>query len=910
MPAASPIPSIIATPATWLGAILLALAPAIIAADFGGTLSWTLWATSVALLVILALFIPLFVASQGASSWRAYSLYLMLAILAAFGLFQTLPIPHSLIRVFADGSSEAYSQWLQPLTLVPEDAKKLETVSPRISLDINLTRTASLTTLLAAVFAGLGAVVFPDRSRLRLLMIVMSLSGAVHASLGIFQMLAYPDATVWGIESLYGGKPFGAFVNRSNAAVMLNIGLAGSIGLIAWRLAALTGATLKGDRFPFTELLDVIFDRVSGLAIATASISTIGLLTCGSRSGLVGVVAGSLLAFGIIQTAHRVRGMVATLAGVALIAAIAMVNLDLSSLTTNRTLKTIETATQPSGLEDARFSHWPDGFSAGLSQPFVGWGWGAYRYAYLPFQKTSDGVWFINADNLWLETFVETGFVGVLIVAVAIFFIVQALRRLDAAPDPIDHGLASMGWYLLGSLVVSQFFDFGLKIPANSFAVALIFGAVIARSFAQGATIGANSQNRSINEERFRISPDFISKSVSPSTSLRSRFTYSAILFTSLATFSALAAIAFQSRAIEEAAIYQTVRSRPITTQSGDLLTLNESSLSTVASRKNPRTETRIQLSQVRLNHSRLRAVEQLVEDEDYPDKDELLMALSPTVLRRFAYIDTQATQPTPSEKLYWTVWKSLGPTFPSIYQNVQTDLSEARSIAIDGLIASPLSAEARMAVISLDFAGGNSGQSLELLKQAAMLRKQNPALLLHIGDLAAEMKQYSLAASSWKRVAFLTPGRTSVVLQRSQREPEIANNDVIPDSRDAIAKALSLELRRRNQDPALINRGIRILSDNLPTSSSEKAAQYRLIARLHASLGKLDLSAKALEMASLVVPRDADVRFDYANTLMLAGNLTDARDAARKGREIAPDDERFEKLIQSIAKKLEEGSL
>jgi len=910
MPSVPQILPIIARATVWTGTTLLVATPAVVAADFGGTLSWTLWATSITALAILALLIPVFIAKQGVNSWRYHSVFLLLLVFATFGFVQSISLPHSILRLLAGGSSEAYSQWLQPLWQVPEDAQKLAAVSPKISVDISLTRAASWTMVLIAIFAGIASSVFPDRSRLRLLMTFIALSGAIHAGLGIYQMLAHPDATVWGIESFYGGKPFGAFVNRSNAAVMLNIGLAGSIGLIAWRLAALTGATLTGDRFPLTELLDVIFDRISGFAIATAALTTIGLLTCGSRSGLAGMVAGLLLAFGIIQKAHRPRGMIATLVGVALIATIAIVNFDLSSITTNRTLKTIESATQSSAIEDARFTHWPDGFAAGISQPLVGWGWGAYRYAYLPFQKTSEGVWFINADNLWLEVFVETGLVGILIITAAFYLIVRALRRLDLAADPIDHGLASMGWFLLGSLLVSQFFDFGLRIPANSLAVALVFSAVIARSLAQGAAVGEHPHARSTNTDRFRISPDFVAKSQDKSKPSGSRLYHPATFLSSLALLAVIASTAFSSRAFDEAAVYQTLRSRPTSTQSTTILDENESLLRVAANKTNPRSETLIRLSQVNFNQSRLRTVNQLVDDGDYTDKDELLAALSPAFLRRFFYIDTNASNPIKSDEPYWLIWKKLGPSFPDHYKVIQADLLKARATAIDSLLACPLSPEARMAIISLDFAGGSSDQSIELLKQAAILRKQNPDLLLHIGDLAAEMKQYNFAASSWKRAAFLSASRTASVVRRSQLEPEISTNDVVPDSLDAVVKALTLELRRRKQDAALIDRGIRILNTNMPLSSLEKTTQYMLIARLQASLGKLDLSAKALETASAIVPRDANIRFEYANTLMLAGNLTEARVAARKGREIAPDDARFERLIQLIAKKVEAGGI
>lgn len=908
MPSASPIHPTIATIAAWTGTTLLIATPAVVAVDYGGVLSWTLWATSIAAVVILALLIPAFCCQYDRVTWRSHALCVLLFVFALYGFAQSIPIPQSILGLFASGSADAYSTWLQPLTLVPEDAKRLAELSPKVSLDIGLTRTASWTTLLVAMFSGFASMLFADRNRLRVLLIVIALTGALHAGLGIYQMLAHPDSTVWGIRSMFGGKPFGAFVNRSNAAVMLCIGLGASIGLIAWRLAALTGATLNGDRFPLTELLDVIFDRTSGFAIATGSLSAIGLLTCGSRSGLVGVVSGGLLAFGFIQSAHRMRGLIATFVGMALIVAIAMVNFDLSATSAERALNTIDDAAESSGFREARFAHWPDGLAAGIAQPFVGWGWGAYRYAYLPFQKSSHGAWFLNADNLWLEVFVETGLIGVLVAAVSIYVIIRSLLRLDSSADPIDHGLAAMGWFIVGALLGSQFFDFGLKIPANALAAGIVLSAVVARSLSPGKAIGeASSANRPA-AEHFQITSNFIANASGRNRPSRIDRRHPIVLFGSMTIITILAANAFHSRAFEDAAVYMAARALPLDTVSTAEIQAIENLLEAAANNRTPRTDVLIQRSQVSLRHSRLRAIDQLLDDDRFQQKDELIAALSPALLRRFHYIDTTTSNPSESDQPYWLVWKSLGTEFPDNYQTLRSELEQARSAAVASLLASPLSAEARLAIISLDFADGRPEQSIELLKQAAILRKQNPELLLHIGDLAVEMKQYAFAASSWKRVALLKPARTPVVLARSQREPQLSANNVIPDSRDPIIRALTLELGRRNPDTNLIHRGIRILSESPPLAAQDKAAQDRLIGKLHSNLGDFGQAAKSFELASTSLPRDADLRFEHANALMMAGKLAEARQAARNGREIATDDPRFEKIIAKIAERIEQA--
>ncbi len=94
---------------------------------------------------------------------------------------------------------------------------------------------------------------------------------------------------------------FGCFVNRNNAALMMNLGLSASLGLLAWRLAALTGLEVDDDNFEFNDILSLTNDRDSLIGLFSATLCLCGLLTCGSRGGLVALVVGGLLAFGWVR---------------------------------------------------------------------------------------------------------------------------------------------------------------------------------------------------------------------------------------------------------------------------------------------------------------------------------------------------------------------------------------------------------------------------------------------------------------------------------------------------------------------------------------------------------------------------------------------------------------------------------
>lgn len=895
--------------AEWVAIAMLLALPTFVAADFGGVLPWTFWAASVAIVAILLLTLPIQFYTATHSNLRDHSVALLLLAIALYGFLQTVPLPSAIVSLIASGSFEAYTQWLSPLALVPSDADLLQTVWPRISIDANLSRTASWTMIVVAVFSSLSSLLIADRNRIQLLLVSLAIAGAVHSSLGIYQVLSDPTATVWGIRSSNGGAPFGAFINRSNAAVMLNSGLAGSIGLIAWRLAALTGTTLNGGRVPFSEILDVFFDKISALAIITGSIALIGLLICGSRSGLVGLIGGLMLAFGVVQSAHRARGLLPTIVGLGLIAVIAIANFDLSARSTERFGRTLERAAETATVSEGRFSHWPDALAAAGRQPLVGWGWGAYRYAYLPFQKTSTAAWFINADNLWLEVFVETGLVGFLLTAITILFIIKAIVRLDYGSDPIDHGLASAGWFLLGTLVTSQFFDFGLRIPGNSLLVASLFGVIVTRSRASGKASPEPVTKSGRLRNQFRLSHDLPS-TLNTKSPQANQASYPIIITIALIGISSAAATAFYYRSIDDFAI-RAARSLN-TTSSGNAESVQEvnSLLAMSITAHNPNTAALIASSQVNLLLARHQTATEISAAETSVPFEQVFDSLSPANLRRFAN-PSEPDDDGDSNNAIRALWYSLGPTFPTTFESISNRLANSRESAVKAMIASPLSPEARLAIVSVDFAKGDRRQSMKLLEQAAVLRKQSPQVLVHIGDLAAEMHHYPFTATCWKRAAFVDTGWERAVLARATGFKQISSNDVTPDTISAMSIAIMAEVRKSNPDRSLLARGIGLLEKTLPTDNISKAEQLVLISQAQTKLGLLKDATAALTQATSLVPGNVEVRHQHVRALIATDDLVAARESARIGRQIAPNDQRFEKLIQAIARSIQsDGSL
>jgi hypothetical protein len=471
----------------------------------------------------------------------------------------------------------------------------------------------------------------------------------------------------------------------------------------------------------------------------------------------------------------------------------------------------------------------------------------------------------------------------------------------------------------LGTLVTSQFYDFGLKMPGNAIAAAILFATIVARSHSRVRTPAEIDPHALPDPSRFRLAHDLDIASPERIAKYKAEKNLGAALPIGVAILAAGSAMAFQWRAEDDHAVRaaRTLARQAAFDPSTAQPVIDWLSKSHDRSTVNP--EALVESSLLRMNMVRHQAASNLAGKQTKLTPEEMLTVFSPPNLRRFADSgDSQtpgtsagdvnadgraATNADARQKLF----DALGADFIAEFNRVPGDLVEARRWAVKALIASPLSAEARIALVSLDFAGGNAKQSIDLLQQAAVLRKQNARMLLQVGDLAGEMQEMALAASSWKRATSLQPHRTDLVLRRVAGFPTLGPNDVIPDSQAAIRNAVSIELRKTKFDRTLFIRAIELLGNPLPDGNIQRAAQLRLISKLQLKLGRIKDAAVTLEKASLLVPRDADIRFELATTLLATENLPGAREAARFGRQIAPEDPRFEKLIQQIAKKLEE---
>lgn len=378
---------------------------------------------------------------------------LFLVLLAVLGAFQLLipvpdrPVSSSWAVLLEDASSSTNQEILLP------NSGRVASVFP----DSTKFQIARILIVVAAGF--LGAQLFRTPVHFLALLGILAVIGATLALFGIGQKLVVANRHLETLPLQLGGGPFATFVNRNNAAGFLNICLAASLGGII--LA--TGRRLR----ELSPSLVIIFATLSALIMA-------GIVASGSRGGMVATAAGLLVIapwyyrqFGKWSLAGTigVGASVISLATWLHFAEAAMGRLD--------TLKDL-----PDALS-GRWRHWADTAIAFTDRPWLGSGWGTYRYVNLPYQQHGSRAWFWNADNQFFELAIEGGGTGILIVVGFLAATVAALVWIARNDNQSwTRSLVTSGVFLLVSLCVQETTDFGITLMSLALAGSVLIGAI------------------------------------------------------------------------------------------------------------------------------------------------------------------------------------------------------------------------------------------------------------------------------------------------------------------------------------------------------------------------------------------------------------------------------------------------
>ncbi|QDT12291.1 O-antigen ligase family protein [Planctomycetes bacterium K23_9] len=857
--------STIRTTLVWCTAALLAVLPIVIAADFGGILRWTQLLIGLATVAITLLSLAAYWDQPNKGQLRQHVLLLPLIAWLFFAWFQTLPIAPGIVSLLSPGSYTAYTQWLSGIVPPSEMPTKFSiSVAPHDSRQA----VAMLALVIGIVFAS--TMTFCTRARIILLLNVVALGVAAHVGYGLLR-LVFPGADLYDSVNDLSYASFGTFVNPNNAALFMNLGLGCSLGLLSWRINALAGQELDDEQFEFNDLVSLMGDRDSMIGVFCAVICLGGLLLCGSRGGIVSVLFGALLAFGWVRQRRGLATLPVVAAALAIAAAILLLPMKLSMKSIERFEFFSDDAR--TFASDGRLLIWPDGFEAGVNYLPAGSGLSTYAFSHLPYQSGVLKTWAQHADNLWLELFVEQGIVGVALAIVIMFLIVRSLTKLRESPDPIDQGLRTAGWYILGVILCSQFFDCGLMLPANLLLVAVIYSATITRH------VSVRTRDASSDETRQLGSDDKVgTPGILPAENTIFAGRWRKPLFVVVALLVVALPILNLPTLRRNAGIESLVRSANFQIES---LRTDADGLDSLAIK--------------------------LASDLGDSPEPQLLEALGSVLRSQARLAEVYEKRPKTSDEVAQLFDETKPATRKSgsmqISPSVRRQYSSALSKYHQSLAVRPLGVNARSGKLYLDFLQTDSSQSKKSLEQLFVLHRNNPAVLLLLGQYAANRDEYELAAKLWRTAAMERSGLTTKAIELASLHDQINIAEVVPDRPETIRLA-SRYLLQSGQEQAneyLANSFDAVACDKC-NSLEEKAACLSLQGDIAYKLERHELAFKQYRLAIDRSPSDAELRLKLIRRLREQNRSDQARKESSRGRTVIPGDKRFDSMIKSIA--------
>ncbi|MCA9135926.1 MAG: O-antigen ligase family protein [Planctomycetales bacterium] len=875
----------IAVTAWVLVAVAFALIPIAISFDYGGVLAWTRYIGGLAILATTIVMCVVIALTQSRKSWlkvasrlnaerpgnlrgaRVHFLWIVfLALWAGFLYLQTAKLPAGMVARFSPGSSSAYTDWIAP---VLEIAGQSPIESHAISIYTSGTVAVFAFAVTLIPLAWITIELAQHQKLVVTILLVTTLGTTAHALYGL-ALLTSPSGAL--LSDLGSANGFGGFVNRNNAALFLNIGLASSSGLAFWWLSSVDGMPVLRGSITGDDILEFLQDKRGILITTCMAILWLGIVSNGSRGGLLSAMLASMVVvwFGFHSSRVALAYCLAILVVIGAIAILVGPDLDLESITrlTDSEVNQGHSSLWASG----RLGHWQDALAAAVGYFPMGCGVGAYGWAYLPFQEHGSSRWYEHADNLWIELVVEQGIFGIAFLIGLGVFTARAIHQLSKSGSPFDRAIRCSGLFLISAMMVSQVTDFGAIIPANTY-----IGVILATIIVTRGVMAANDRSADslvVGEPRENDRKPSLSYLPSIKGSLgRSGF--------GLGLGGCMACLALpilfhraesDSVAMQADIVYEGVKldSEALERIKGGIdLQLGRDATEDLYAQ------------QFRYRYQIARLAEIIASN---PQSDDDV---------RTAYEETQLA----------TRGVAVGTT------TIQESYRPALQSAISAILANPLSIEARGQILYLEFVHGKHDLAIEVLKQLAVLQSRNPDQILRLAELARARGGTDLVQSLCLTATEIFPPCTPAALEIALSDESVDLNVAISkDSKSRriastqLLNAYSAYPSRQADIRAFLNYSVDHLECESCTGRVETAGCERLAGAICFLDKRYEAGLQHFRQAQLVDPANVAIRVDYINRLIEAGDLEGARTQIQDSLRQFPDDASLRQLSRQFS--------
>ncbi len=395
------------------------------------------------------LMIAAFSLSDSLSSRSRRSLYLALALIAALFVLQLLPLPGVISASFRLSAESAAIAGAAP--------SNAATAARHMTLQ-------SLASLLPplTVFVAVVNTTIRDRASMTIVIIVAALA---MSALGLMQLAEGPASSLRFYDITNETEAVGMFANRNHFSAFLNVSFI-LVGVWVFVLAARDSGTGSGHGRDNSKPL-----RIAALIVCALTLVTAQLLAR-SRAGIIFMTLIFIVFLSVLWRLDRrnsAPSLGKAIIGVVVFGVVFALDTGWFRFAERWSVNT---------LQDARVIYGKNTLTAAQAFLPFGSGIGTFPTVYGTFAPGRDEFqsYANRAHNDFLELFLETGFVGVAVLVVAIgwsaFMFLASWRSRDrntssATPDIMNSLLPVAGLFILLVLIGQSLLDYPLRTAAN-----------------------------------------------------------------------------------------------------------------------------------------------------------------------------------------------------------------------------------------------------------------------------------------------------------------------------------------------------------------------------------------------------------------------------------------------------------
>lgn len=353
-----------------------------------------------------------------------------------------------------------------------------------LTLDPHATNhTAAMQVLMLTLFVA-ASWWLGQRHQLRRLAVGIATSGAALSLFAVIAKATWNDKLYWCIPIGHPQGVFGPIIYHNQAGGLLLMTLASAVYLlleasVAPRhfrpLAAGAGKESQDLRLESAATWRCWLNPWPLLVLALLVLNAAGLLLTLSRGAMLSAVIATVLTVLIMQPRSSRRGLVVAAIIAVLGAGGSLFYFRMSEAVGKRYATLFESQQL---LGNSRLEHWQEGMQAGWDYGLFGVGSGAYHHVPPLYQEAEVQRTFLRAHNQYLETWVDSGIPGLLLLTFVLLTTGRVLMSLTRRRRSRWRHVAAWGWLVLLAAVLHAVVDYVLYLPANGMMLAVVLGAI------------------------------------------------------------------------------------------------------------------------------------------------------------------------------------------------------------------------------------------------------------------------------------------------------------------------------------------------------------------------------------------------------------------------------------------------